>query len=444
MDSVKNIEKKKNASAREEALRSLIKCGSCDRYSNLEIDVALERIGDKMKTEDRALYTTLVYGVIERTVTLDYIISQFSSKSVEKLELNVLYLLRLGVYQLMFMERIPDHAVCDETVELTKKYSNRGAAGFVNAVLRQIIRKRNEIRYPDKNTDMIGYLSVTYGFPAELCRFFCGIYGEERTESLFSAFNRRNAVSLRVNTLLTSRDEYVSRLKESGFEAEISMITGSGVLLSRSAAISKLPNFADGECFVQDEASQLAVELLSPKAGETVFDICSCPGGKSFSAAMLMENRGRILSFDLHENKLSLVKKGAERLKIDIIETSARDGRSFSEEFAESADRIICDVPCSGLGVIGKKPDLRYKNPEELKRLPQIQYEILANAAKYLKRGGTMLYSTCTLNPAENEGIMKRFLEAENGFKCRLMRTLYPDTDGTDGFFIALLEKSLG
>ncbi len=441
--------KNSTLSPRDLAYRSLEKCENYDRYSNIEVDSILAR--HPLKPEDRGLYTTLVYGVIERSITLDYLIDLYAKKP--KIDLPVRILLRLGIYQLLYTDRIPDHAVCSETVELAKRYASRGAEGFVNAILRKIIRERDAYQrkpgdtvlasfpLPDRDAEPLKWLSISYGFPQPICGIFLPAFGMERTVTLLEAYNARTAESLRVNTLKISREGYLSALREQGIAAEASALCEGGIRLERSVPVTALPGFNEGLCFVQDEASQLAVEWLAPREGETVLDICACPGGKSFSAGILMENSGTLRSYDLHQNKLSLVEKGAARLGIDIITTEAKDGRRRDEGLLASADRIICDVPCSGLGVMAKKPDLRYKKVDDIARLPQIQREILDNVSAYLKPGGRLLYSTCTVLKEENEQVVEAFLQAHPDFSLLRQRTLYPDTDGTDGFFVSVLER---
>lgn len=420
------------------ALDVLTKC-EAGGYSNIALDAVIKR--NDLTSQDRSLLTALVYGVIERRITLDYCISSLSSISNSKIERDTRNLLRMGLYQLAYMEKIPPHAAINETVSLANKRSK----GFVNAILRNFVREGDKIAFPNK-TDGVKYLSVTYSVGEPLIKELMSAYSFEECEKMLSAFGEKTPITLRVNNLKATRDELLSEL--GGVPTKYSP---DGIILE-NAAVSELEALRDGRVTVQDEASQICVRALGARSGETVIDACACPGSKSFGAAMSMDNCGRLLAFDIHENKLSLVQKGAERLGISIISTEAHDAREPIEELFGKADRIICDVPCSGFGVIGKKPEIRYKDPSESARLPQIQYDILQNVSKYLKVGGTLVYSTCTVLPDENENVVNRFLENNSGFSlvpfsvgeleaARGMITLLPHIHHTDGFFIAKMVR---
>lgn len=433
---------------REAALNSLIKCVSSDKFSNLELDSAIKK--HDFSSSDKAFFTTLVYGVIEKKLTLDYVIGHFSSKPIDKIEDKLLHILRLGAYQIIYLDRTPDSAAVNESVELAKKHTHNGTSGFVNGILRNISRNKNALPLPDRAADPMGYLSVKYSCPIWLCRKWCEDYGEEKAERLLCSVNVNPPITLRVNTLKTTRDELIAELNEKGIEAEKTPYSENGIKLTQGVAVSELEALSDGRCFVQDEASQLCVAALGAKGGETVIDTCSCPGGKSFGIGMDMHNEGRLISLDLHESKLSLVKSGAMRLGISILDASVHNGSSPKEELIGKADRVLTDAPCSGLGVIAKKPDLRYKSPDDISRLPEIQYKILTSSSKYVKNGGILVYSTCTLNKDENEGVVERFLKENSDFSLccegmpfgKAMLTLFPDEHNTDGFFIAKLRKN--
>ncbi len=429
------------------AYESLLKCEIRQSYPNIEIDSAIEKHG--ITGVDRAFYTALVYGIIERKITLDYIIGLFSGRDIVKIDKEILVILRMGVYQVMYMGSVPDHAACNECVELCKKKGKRSASGFVNALLRETIRKKEGIIYPDKRKEPTKYLSVMYSYPEWLCDMWLGDYGFEKCEAMLSALNISPDITLRVNTLKTDKNAVIAYLSKKEIKADNGFYAKDAVRLLQACPISALDILQDGRVFVQDEASQLCAEVLGAKKGETVIDTCSCPGGKSFSVALNMQNKGKVYSFDLHGNKLSLVGKGARKLGIDIIETKEHDGSTFIEELKETADRVLVDAPCSGLGVIAKKPDLRYKEKAAIERLPDIQYKILNASSNYVKKGGVLVYSTCTLNRRENENVVERFLaehkeyktydfDIGNGIKSENgMLTLYPDIHKTDGFFIS-------
>lgn len=407
------------------------------QYSNIALDHALE--ASEMSAADKRLAAVIFYGVIERKLTLDYRIATLSSRPISELDEKTLFALRIGLYQLMYLDRIPAHAAINETVALCPKRST----GFVNAVLRS--HTRTKMTLPPRD-DVTKFLSINYSVSIPLVKKLIDIYGEPETENILKAFDRVKDTSLRTNTLKISRAELKKKL------GDATLTPNSPVGVYVKGSVRGLYGFEDGLFFVQDEASQICVEVLGAEREDLVLDICACPGSKSFGSAIRMDNVGRIISFDLHENKLSLVRSGAERLGIDIIETRACDGRNFISELEYTADRVLCDVPCSGFGVLAKKPELRYKDPAESAALPSIQRAILENACKYVRRGGTLVYSTCTILPEENEKNILAFLsehaefelcpwivgdiEARSGYI-----TLLPHIHGTDGFFIAKLTR---
>ncbi len=422
-------------SVRATALSVLRKCVHADGYSNIALDTAIKR--GELSRADCGLLTVLVYGTMEKQLTLDHWIACLSSRPLEEIDGDTRLLLRMGLYQLAFLDKVPDHAAVNETVALCP----RRTRGFVNALLREFLRRGKQIPAPEKTQDPVGYFSVTYSFGRSICQRFLELFGMERTESVLAAFCRPIPVTLRVNTLKTSRERLMQKICAAGAQARPTPESPYGVFVT-GLPVTALPGFEEGHFFVQDEASQLAVLALDAHPGMQVLDCCACPGSKSFGIAMEMEGEGRVLSCDLHANKLSLVKSGAERLGIDILETLERDARTPMPAWENSFDRVLCDVPCSGFGVFAKKPELKYKDPAMSAGLPAVQAAILENACRFLRVGGKLVYSTCTLLPEENEGNVEAFLSAHREFSCLGMRTLYPDTDGTDGFFFAILQKN--
>ena len=417
---------------RKLALALLEKQEAASQYASIALDSAIKQ--NALSPADRALLSVLVYGVLEKKLTLDYAIDQFSGRKT--IEPTVRMLLRLGLYQIAFLDKIPDHAAVNETVNLAPAR----AKGFVNAILRSFLRAEKKLPLPQEKIDPVFRLSIEYSVARPLCESFVSAYGIERTKAIFAAFGKAPGLDLRINTLKISVSDYQKLLSEKGIESRL-LSTQKGVALKQSFPVASLPGFDEGLCFVQDEASQLALEALGALPGERILDACACPGSKSFGLALNMENRGEILSCDLHANKLSLVEKGASRLGISILQTKEKDARDDRPEWHENFDRVLCDVPCSGFGVLAKKPELRYKDPSESAALPAIQGAILARSAEFLKRGGKLLYSTCTLLPRENGEVVQAFLQENDAFKLVEERTLFPDTDGTDGFYFALLEK---
>ncbi len=434
--------------ARAVAYKILLDAEKKKTYSNIALDRALNSC--ELSRADRGLVTAIVMGVTERRLTLDAFIDSLAKKA-DTTDIEARVLLRMGLYQLAYLDRIPDHAAVNETVSAAP----RRMRGFVNAVLRSFLRLRGsgelDSLFPSKETDAEGYLALKYSFPRELCAELSGLFGFERTERIFNFFNSAPPITLRINTLKISRGEYAELLSRGGMEYELSEKLDHAIKLY-GVSYNELPMSADGGFFIQDEASQICVEVLGAESGETVIDTCACPGSKSFGSAIRMRNKGRIFAFDLHESKLSLIEDNAERLGIDIIETLERDGRIPDEALFGRADRVLCDVPCSGLGVIAKKPEIRYKSLSDFSRLPEIQYEILSKSAKYVRAGGILVYSTCTLLPRENEENILHFLAEHTDFEAwdfsvgeRVseggMLTLVPDIDGTDGFFIAKMKR---
>ncbi|MBR5515645.1 MAG: 16S rRNA (cytosine(967)-C(5))-methyltransferase RsmB [Clostridia bacterium] len=419
-------------SAREAAYRSLVRCYKENKFSNLEIDSAIKKYG--IEGAERALYTVLVYGSIERLLTLDHYISKCSDKPVAKLDIEVLCILRMTAYQIIFLDRIPNHAAVNEAVELAKKYASKGSKGYVNAVLRRLILTYNDIVIPD--------LSVKYSIPKWIVDLWSSQYGKEKTVEILEGMNTPPTMTLRVNTLVNTREELLQKLKDAGIKACITESASNGIHILEGISFEKIESICQNGAFVQDEASQLCVEAVGALPEELIIDTCACPGGKSFGMALSMNNKGHIISLDLHKSKLSLVENGAKRLGIDIIDAREHNSKNYIEEFYYKADRVLCDVPCSGLGVMAKKPETRYKDKESVERLPEIQYEILSASANYLKQGGTLIYSTCTLNKHENDYIINKFLDNHADFKLNKMTTYFPKAGKSDGFFVCSMIKN--
>lgn len=434
--------------AREAAFLSLQKFERDGKYSNIELSASIEKYN--LSGVEKAFYTALLYGVIERKITLDYMIPFFSQRALSDIDRNVKTAIYLGLYQLYFMDKVPDSAAVNESVSLlTRFYAKNNSEGFANAVLRAAARDRNKIVYPDKKTDLIKYLSVTYSVPEWICGKWVKQLGEKTAEESLSCMLSHPHLTLCVNTLKITRDEFISLLSKEEIKCEKTALSPRGVRMTENVPYDRLVKF-ENLFFVQDEASQLCGEVLGMEDGETLLDACACPGGKSFYSAIRAENKGEIISCDLHKNKLSLIASGAERLGIDIISVKEQNGTEFCEEFP-LFDKVLCDVPCSGLGVMAKKPEIRYKSEEETLKLPAVQLAILKNCAGYVKDGGTLVYSTCTLSREENEDVVQSFLSENSSFSpqpfevgalksdgiCRIL----PQTFGTDGFFIAKLVK---
>lgn len=420
------------------------------KYANIALDAQLNRC--KAAGSDRALLAALVYGVIERKITLDYIIAALSLRKPDSIDKRVRNILRLGLYQIRYMNKIPAHAAVNESVALAK---NRGESAFVNAVLRAYLRRGADIEFPDKSSDPVYAMSVQYSVSEWICRLICDAYGVQTADAILESMSVQPDITLRVNTLKITRDDLLLYLNESWANAVPAELSEYGIRLPKGSAVTSVPGFDEGMFFVQDEASQLCVKALDPISGQLVIDTCSAPGSKSFSAAILMGNMGTIFSFDIHKSRLNMIKDGAKRLGISIIRAEECDAKKPMAELLGRADSVLCDVPCSGLGVLAKKPDIRYKEENTVTQLPDIQYNILRASAAYVKPGGTLVYSTCTINPSENESVVLRFLrEAAEFAPCDFsfspsvssvsgMLTLLPNKHHTDGFFIAKMKRNI-
>ena len=447
---------KKENDPRVLALESLLRADKAGRYINIESDSSIKR--SNMSEADVSLYTSLVYGVTERRITLDYIIERMSKNGLKHIEPRVLMILRLGLYQLMFLDRIPAHAAVNETVSLCK---SKGETSFVNAILRNYQRKGKEIVvYPSEEEQPARFLSICYSFPEWITESFITDYGYENAKGICSAMSDRPpCVTLRINTLKTNPATFKEKLTELGFSYTDGIYTDSAIKLAEGSKISDIFGYEEGLFFVQDEASQISSRVLAPVPDSIVIDVCACPGSKSFGASIEMKGKGKVYSFDLHENKLSLVTSSARRLGIENIEVSKRDARDPVPELIGSADAVICDVPCSGLGVMAKKPDIRYKKQEDVEKLASLGLSILFQSSVYVKAGGTLLYSTCTLRADENEKTVDKFLSVHPEFSlCPFSikskdgahpdiesdgtLTLFPHVHSTDGFFMAKMIRS--
>lgn len=411
-------------------------------YSNIIISDILKK--NTLEDKDRGLFSVMVKGVVERRVTLDYVISTLSSLPPSKIDADARQILRLGIYQLLYMDSVPKYAAVNECVSLSRKRSK----GFVNALLRTFIRNECKFALPK---DKMKRMSVEYSVPVPMLERFISIFGEQRAEAVFSGFFERRYTDICVNTLRCDRESFASRLKDFGYHAECGVL--SPFCVKTDAPYFFLEENFAGEFLAMDEASQLCGSVLGVFEDCSFLDTCSAPGSKSYVAGMKMKNKGRILSCDLHESKLSLISAGAERLGIDIIKTRCADAREHDASLVDAFDCVLCDVPCSGIGVIGGKPEIKYKDVSEFASLPKIQYDILCNSAKYVKAGGVLVYSTCTLLPEENEENVRAFLSQYTGFslepfkvgesECDGMITLTPDVHKTDGFFIAKLKRNV-
>lgn len=414
---------------RERVLGLLVRAQNDGAYSNIALDAELSR-----NDSEKAFVTALYYGVTERRMTLDHIIRTYSKIEFDDIENCPLQLLRMGLYQLMCMD-IPESAAVNETVKL----ASERAKGYVNAVLRAFIRGGKKLELD--GLDELGKLSVKYSCAKWIVKMWSKEYSFERTEELLAASFGRPPVYARVNTVVCDADDLIYELAEDGVRAERYKDSNTCVVLENPGSIEKLRAYRNGLFHVQDLSSQLCCETLLPREGDTVIDMCAAPGGKTFTLAELMNDKGEIYSSDLYGSRVRLIEQGAERLGLNSVRARAADA-SVYDEALPPADRVLCDVPCSGLGVIRRKPEIKYRKKADIEGLPEIQSAILENASRYVRPGGKLLYSTCTLNRAENEDVVERFAEKNKEFGLVETKTYFPDKNGGDGFFTALFEKT--
>ncbi len=436
------------ADPRLTVVKMLMKMDSSEAYSNLLLDHVFSE--SDLSERDKAFAAALFYGVLERRLTLDYIIEKNSKIPFAKLDPAAVVILRTGLYQLLYMDSVPESAAVNESVKLCKKLKCFSAQGFVNGMLRSFIRGGKKISYlglePEKR------LSVEYSCPQWLTEKLVREYGTDFAVRALKASVGKPPVYARVNTLKTTTEKLLAELSKHRIKAAAYPGLDNCIKLEKSGDIEKCAPFRQGLFHVQDISSQLCCLTLRPVVNETVLDVCAAPGGKSFTLAELMGNNGRLYSMDLHDMRVGLIEDGAARLGIKMITAMQNDASKFNGELPQ-ADRVLCDVPCSGLGVIRRKPEIKFKYAEDFEGLPEIQYQILETSARYVKPGGTLVYSTCTLSRAENDEVAGRFAAAHPEFLPIVqpvpyagaagepMRTYCPDENGGDGFFTASFRR---
>ena len=438
--------------AREVALLTLNACQRQGGWSDGVLKKQLAAAG--LDSRDAALATQLCFGVLQNQLLLDFYLASFSNIPLKRMEGKVLQALRLGAYQMLFLTKIPHSAAVNRSVEMTRAHcKNPRAAGMVNGILRSMERSLNRLPTIPQE-DPAAYLSTLYSHPAWLVKEFILSLGQEEAAQLLAENNSQPPTCIMVNTLKTTAEELTARLEEHRITVAPHPWMENCLLLSKTGALEQLDAFQQGLFYVQDPASRLAAIAAAPAPGMRVLDCCAAPGGKSFACAIAMGDRGEVVSCDLHPHKKALIQAGADRLGLTCIHPKTADASAFRPEWEGAFDLVLVDAPCSGLGVIRKKPDIRYKDPEALAGLPAVQSAILANAARSVRPGGTLLYSTCTLLRRENEEVAGRFLETDSTFKPESftlpgpvgtaasgMVTLWPHRHGTDGFFICKLRK---
>ena len=440
---------------RQVAAEALCAIASEGAYNNRILHTLLRQNG-AMSPKDRAFVTEIVNGTLRQIIYIDYVLDAFSSLPHEKMKPWVLAVLRSGIYQILFLQ-VPDSAACNESVKLMGLRGSNHFSGFVNGVLRAVSRGKEEIKLPQEGT--AEYLSIRYSHPLWLVKMWLAAYSYDFVEALCAADQCAPDVTIRVNTQKTTKEDLKTLLETSGVSVQDSLFCPNALHLSGTAGLAHLKAFQDGLFHVQDESAQLSALLLGVQKGERILDVCAAPGGKSFLAAEEMEDTGSIVSCDLYPHKIDLIAEGAQRLGLESIHAQLRDGTQVQENEKSAFDRVLADVPCSGFGLLRKKPDLRlHRDGTAIDQLLPIQWRILQASADCVKKGGVLVYSTCTLCKKENEGMIRRFLSQRedfipedltallpSGISCDTAKdgfvTLYPHIHGTDGFFIARLRR---
>jgi 16S rRNA (cytosine967-C5)-methyltransferase len=446
-------------SARSIALDILMRVDDEEAYSNLELNRVLQK--HRLDRPDAALVTEIVYGTIQRLNTIDYFLNRFLTKGIHKLEPWVRNLLRLSFYQLYYLERIPDHAAVNEAVNIAKRKGHKGISGMVNAVLRNVIREKDTLIV--KEQDPVKKIALTHSHPEWMVSRWIRQLGAETAEQICYSNNLPPHTSVRVNTMRRSREDLIDKLQKQGVKAVPSRLSRFGVVVEGGGNMAQSGLFTEGDITIQDESSMLVAAIVDPAQGMKVLDCCAAPGGKTTHLAEIMKNDGEIWANDIHEHKVELIQKQADRLSLKCVKTMVSDALHLAGKFPEGTfDRILLDAPCSGLGVIRRKPDIKWSKKEaDIPDIAGVQYGILKNISGLLRSGGVLVYSTCTIEREENEAIVERFLREHPDFtldqemtglipehvsaraivKSPGMIQILPHHFHSDGFFIARLKK---
>lgn len=446
-----------DVNTRELALNILLEINRDGEHSHIAVGNTLAKYQFLPKS-DRAFITRLCEGTVEYRMQLDYIIDWVSSVKVRKMKPVIREILRLSVYQLKYMDNVPDRAVVNEAVKLAQRKGFHNLKNFVNGVLRNVARRMDEITYPDRKRDPSGYLSIRYSIPEALVKRWCEEFGESICEQIISSFLNQRPATVRLCRTGHDPEQTLQELKDQGVEVKKAPYAVDAYEISRYDYLGGLKAFREGKIQVQDVSSMLVAQVAAPVPGMQVLDVCAAPGGKSLHVADLMNGQGMVEARDLTEYKVNLIRDNIERLGLVNIWARVRDASLIYEEDMERADLVLADVPCSGYGVIGKKPDIKYRsNQEQQMSLLELQREILKAAASYVKKGGVLVYSTCTIGKAENLDQVLWFtghfpfqLESLNPYLSPELRTettaqgylqLLPGIHACDGFFLARLRK---
>lgn len=433
--------------ARKLVVKLLTRMDVNNSYSNLLLSDALDK--SELSNQDKKFASALFYGVIERKYTLDQIIRKLSAIKSHKLNPEVRNIIRIALYQLLYMDAVPDNAAVDESVKLVKQTRNPTCSGYVNAILREFIRSGKKLPVKNCRTEQ---LAVDYSCPPWLVSKWFSEYKDNICYDMLRSSLGKAPISVRVNTVYAPFNDTLKMLDDEGIRYDIIKVLPDCLNLHMSGSVENTNAYRSGRLHVQDISSQFCAAALEAKENDIVLDMCAAPGGKTFTIAEHMKDKGTIYAFDLHENRVKLIKDGAKRLGLKCIKARTNDGKEYSTDMPK-ADRVLCDVPCSGLGVIRRKPEIKYKDPADFERLPEIQYKILDNSASYVKRNGILVYSTCTLSRAENDEVVDKFLQFHPEYvSCKLGEffgydknktrvTITPGVFNSDGFFIAKFRR---
>ncbi|MDI3476985.1 MAG: rRNA (cytosine967-C5)-methyltransferase [Thermoanaerobacterium sp.] len=427
-------------------------------YLNIVLNKYLNN--DEIEDVDKSFIKEIVFGPIERKYTLDHIIDHYSTRGIKKIDDKVLIILEMGLFQLMYMDKVPDYAAINESVNLAKKYVGKYASKFVNAVLRSYLRNTKQIKFLQPDENLTEYLSFKYSFPEWIVKRLLNNYDRDATESILESLNGRPEISIRINTLKIDGKSFEKKLKYRGLNYKKGLYNDEAYYIGLKN-ITNDEMYNDGLIQVQDEGAMIISKVLSPEPDDMVMDVCSAPGGKTTHLSQLMNNKGKIVAFDIYEHKIDLIKRNCRRLGIDNIDALVFDSTNVNSEYIDKADKVLVDVPCSGIGIIRKKPDIKLKNytEKDFEELNNIQYRILSSSSKYVKRGGYILYSTCTIGREENMNVVDKFLNENKEFKISDIRPflpeklisyvddrgciqLLPNINNTDGFFICKMQRN--
>ncbi|MEY8423964.1 16S rRNA (cytosine(967)-C(5))-methyltransferase RsmB [Lachnospiraceae bacterium 38-14] len=438
----------KGENTRELVLETLLSVEKGESYSHRALSALLDKY-QYLSKQERSFITRVTLGTLERRIELDYIIDWFSKVKVKKMKPVIRCILRMGVYQLKYMDSVPDSAVCNEAVKLAGKKGFVSLKGFVNGVLRSISRNLPEVSYPSEEEKPIEAVSIRCSIPQWILRQWREDYGWEKTKSMAESFLNQERTTIRVNTMMTDREKLIDDLKKQGIQAEKLVLRDypdfkQGLYIWEYDYLLKIKEFAQGQFYVQDVSSMLPVWFLNPKEGDFVVDVCAAPGGKSIHAAQLMQGLGVVEARDLTDYKVGLIEENIARARLKNVKAVKWDALILDESLVGKADGVIADLPCSGLGVLKKKPDIRYRmTREQQEELSRLQRQILSNACQYVKPGGTLLYSTCTVNKIENEDNTAWFLENHREFSLAKERQIFPGESCGDGFYLAKMIRRL-